>query len=170
MCELAALGAGSTFNPPLATTSGLNTAENKVGYYTFTAVAQDKAGNRSVEAVRTAVNDDDDPNVGVIIGGYAKRLLLSHRDVDGQPLDQEAYWAEARFAGLTGTQVIGDLTILNGGLLLPREGGVAVDAYNVDGDLSQSELESPKVKTFRGLQHVGKWCNYGTPIDRDCRH
>ena len=150
VCELAALGEGSTFNPPLATTSGLNTAE-KVGYYTFTAVAQDRAGNRSEEAVRTAVNDDDDPNVGVIIGGYASgsySLTVTLTD----NLSIRNYWAEARFAGLTETHSIGGLTILNGGLLLPREGGVEVDAYNVDGDLSQSELESPKVKTFRGLQ------------------
>ena len=153
VCELAPLGE-DRFNDPLATTSGLNGAE-KVGYYTFTALAQDRAGNRSEEKVRTAVNDDDDPNVGVIIGGYAKgsySLTVTLTD----NLSIRNYWAEARFGGLTVTDevTIGGLAISHGGLLLPREGGVEVDAYNVDGDLSQSKLESPKVLTFRGLQQL----------------
>ena len=54
---------GMAFNDPLATTSGLVGAE-VAGYYTFTAVAQDKAGNRSEEVVRTAANDDEDPELG----------------------------------------------------------------------------------------------------------
>ncbi len=152
VCELAPLLGEGTFNRPLATTSGLNTAET-VGYYTFTAVAQDMAGNRSVEAVRTAANDPEPPNAGVIIGGYADgsySLTVTLTD----NLSIKNYWTEARFGGmaLTDDVTIGGQAITNGGLLLPREGGVEVDAYNVDGDLSQSKLESPKVLTFRGLQ------------------
>ena len=58
VCELA--GEQLDYNEPLATTSGLLKDANKDGYYTFTAVSQDKAGNRSEEIVRTAVNDGDE--------------------------------------------------------------------------------------------------------------
>ena len=146
-CKLAPL---AEFNDPLATTSGLNDAE-KTGYYTFTALAQDKAGNRSEEIVRTAVNDDDAPNAGVIVGAYAKgaySLTVTLTD----NLSINAYWAETRFAAADGALQLGTVSI-DEGFFLPREGGVAVDDYNVDGDLSDSKLEpSFKVLTFRGLQ------------------
>ena len=156
VCDLAAL-AEDRFNDPLATTMGLNGAE-KVGYYTFTALAQDRAGNRSEEIVRTAAHDDDGPNAGVIVGGYAKGFYsLTVTLTDN--LSIRNYWAEARFGGLaavTDDVPIGGLQITHGGLLLPREGGVEVDAYNADGDLSKNKLEpSFQVETFRGLQADG---------------
>ena len=96
VCELAPL-AEDRFNDPLATTMGLNGAET-VGYYTFTALAQDKAGNRSEEIVRTAAHDDDGPNAGVIVGAYAEgsySLTVTLTD----NLSIRNYWAEARFGG-----------------------------------------------------------------------
>ena len=147
VCKLAPLG---DFNDPLATTSGLSpAADNEDGYYTFTAVSQDKAGNRSEEIVRTAVNDGDDPGVGVIVGGYAKgaySLTVTLTD----NLSIKEYWAEARFAA-TGTEDIGGVAIEEG-LLLPREGSVEVDTYNGPA-LTQSHLASGvEVLTFRALQ------------------
>ena len=54
---------------PLATTSGLN-SDAAVGYYTFSAKTVDKAGNSSVEMVRTALND------GLSSGGAASRWYV----------------------------------------------------------------------------------------------
>ena len=48
------------------------TPGSETGYYTFTALAQDKAGNKSEQIVRTTVNDDAAPVVGLIVGGYSK--------------------------------------------------------------------------------------------------
>ena len=147
-----ALAGGLGFNDPLATTSGLSpAADNEDGYYTFTAVAQDKAGNKSEPIMRTAVNDGDAPNVGVIVGGYDKgaySLTVTLTD----NLSIKEYWAEARFAANDASATLGGLTITNGGLLLPREGSMGVDTYNGP-ELTQSHLESGfKVLTFRAVQ------------------
>ena len=145
------LAGGLDFNDPLATTDGLDPADVEDGYYTFTALAQDKAGNRSEEIVRTAVDDVVDPKVGVIVGGYDKGAFsLTVTLTDN--LSIKEYWAEARFAADDASATLGGLTIANGGLLLPREGGAEVDAYNAP-ELTQSHLESGfKVLTFRAVQ------------------
>ena len=62
--ECASSLAGLDFNDPLATTDGLS-SDSETGYYTFTAVAQDNAGNKSEPIVRTAVNDGEVPRISV---------------------------------------------------------------------------------------------------------
>ena len=139
-CKLAG---GIGFNDPLATTDGLS-SDSETGYYTFTAVAQDKAGNKSEPIVRTAVNDGSAPDLGLIVGGYDKGAWSLTATLTDN-LSLKAYWAEA-FQVITG---VGDQT--NGILILPREGGVMVDEYNSP-DLTQSHLTTFTMQVFRALQ------------------
>ena len=114
------------------------------GYYTFTALSQDKAGNKSEQIVRTTVHDEKAPELGLIVGGYAKGAYsLTATLTDNLSIKQ--YWAEA-FDVIKG---VGDASVL----ILPREGAVAVDDYNSP-DLTQSHLTSPPVtmQVFRALQ------------------
>ena len=145
VCELAG---GIGFNDPLATTDGLSDAD-VAGYYTFTAVAQDKAGNKSEAAVRLAVNDDEAPELGLIVGGYSKGAWSLTATLTDD-LSLKAYWAEA-FDNLDiDGQGASDV------LILPREGSVAVDEYN-SADLTQSLLTTPPVtmQTYRAMQAAG---------------
>ena len=84
------------------------------GYYTFTALAQDEAGNKSEQVVRTALNDDEDPELGLIVGGYSKGAWSLTATLTDN-LSLKAYWAEVtdeiRLDG-SNTSVI----------ILPREG------------------------------------------------
>ena len=145
VCELAG---GVDFNDPLATTDGLSGAD-VAGYYTFTAVAQDKAGNKSEEVVRTAANDGEAPELGLIVGGYSKGAWsLTATLTDNLSLKQ--YWAEA-FDNLDiDGQGVSDV------MILPREGLVSVDEYNA-ADLTQSLLTTPPVtmQTYRAIQAAG---------------
>ncbi len=140
VCKLAPLGG---FNNPLATTAGLSGSET-VGYYTFTAEAQDKAGNKSEQLVRTAVNDGEAPELGLIVGGYDKGAFSLTATLTDD-LSVKQYWAEA-FDAITD---VGNGSVL----ILPREDSVAVDDYN-SADLTQSLLTSPPVTmmVFRALQ------------------
>ncbi len=151
VCELAG---GLDFNDPLATTSGLVAADTDDGYYTFTAEVRDKAGNRSEQRVRTAVNDNEPPNVGVIVGAYDKGSYPLTVTVTDN-LSIAKYWAEMRFAEDNQDLNLGTGAVIgNRGLVLPREGGVAVDDYNAA--LTQSHLTSPPltVQILRGLHSV----------------
>ena len=142
VCELAG---GIGFNDPLATTDGLS-SDSETGYYTFTAVAQDKAGNRSEPIVRTAVNDGTAPDLGLIVGGYSRGAWSLTATLTDN-LSLKSYWAEA-------FQVIPAVGPTTGGILiLPREGSVAVDEYN-SADLTQSLLTTPPItmQVFRALQ------------------
>ena len=142
VCKLAG---GVDFNDPLATTDGLMGA-SVAGYYTFTAVAQDKAGNKSEEVVRTAANDGEAPELGLIVGGYEKGVYSLTATLTDN-LSLKAYWAEA-FDNLDiDGQGASDV------LILPREGSVAVDEYN-SADLTQSHLTTPPVtmQTYRAMQ------------------
>ena len=129
---------------PLATTTGL---PGDMGYYTFTAKVVDKAGNSSEEVTRTALHDTGVPVTNTIVGAYdtkTGRYSLIATVTDN--LSIKEYWAEMRFAGSPG-----GLTITNN-LFLPREGGVAVDAYNAD-DLTTSTLASSfMAHTFQAIQ------------------
>ena len=137
-CVLAA--EGIDFNDPLATTKGLSSTTKTHGYYTFTAISQDKAGNRSEEVMRTAVNDDEDPELGLIVGGYDKgSWSLTATLTDDLSIKQ--YWAEA----------VDDIAGITGAIILPREGPVMVDEYNSP-DLTQNLLETVKMQVFRALQ------------------
>ena len=53
----------------LVTTTGVAAAET-VGYYTFTALSRDKAGNRSIEISRVALEDMVTPGAGLIVGAF----------------------------------------------------------------------------------------------------
>ncbi len=53
----------------LVTTTGVAAAET-VGYYTFTALSRDKAGNRSEEISRVALEDTEAPGAGLIVGAF----------------------------------------------------------------------------------------------------
>ena len=149
-CKLAAVDddgnyIGVEFNDPLATTSGLADADVD-GYYTFTAVAQDKAGNRSEEVVRTAANDGADPELGLIVGGYDKgSWSVTATLTDNLSIKQ--YWAEAT-ENITLEGGAGDL------IILPREGSVTVDEYNSP-DLTQSHLTTLTMQVYRALQAAG---------------
>ena len=129
---------------PLATTVGL---PDGVGYYTFTALSLDKAGNKSVQMVRTAVHDTKAPELGLIVGGYAKGAYSLTATLTDD-LSIKHYWAEAFdiITGVSTTPV----------LILPREGSVAVDDYD-SADLTQSRLTSPPLtmEVFRALQAGG---------------
>ena len=139
------LAGGLEFNDPLATTDGLNGA-SEAGYYTFTAVSRDKAGNRSEQLVRTAVNDDDAPDLGLIVGGYDKgSWLLTATLTDN--LSIKEYWAEA----LNDIDLDADGTAETGIVILPREGSVKVDEYN-SSELTQNLLETVQMQVFRALQ------------------
>ena len=146
-CQLAG-GFGDNFNDPLATTAGLSSA-SETGYYTFTALTRDKAGNESEQIVRTAVNDGEGPKLGLIVGGYAKDVFsLTATLTDDLSIKQ--YWAEA----------FDELTLDNGAvslLILPSEGAVAVDDYNNMPNLKQSHLTDPPLtmEVFRALQAGG---------------
>ena len=116
-----------------------------MGYYTFTAMAQDKAGNKSEEVVRIAVNDNEPPRVGLIVGGYDKGAWSLTATLTDN-LSVKAYWAEASES----------ITLTGGAsqvLILPREGGVMVDEYNSP-MLTQSHLTTPPItmQVFRALQ------------------
>ncbi|MDE0248873.1 MAG: Ig-like domain-containing protein [Gammaproteobacteria bacterium] len=143
------LAGGLDFNDPLATTDGLDPADVEDGYYTFTARAVDKAGNMSETVVRTAVDDDEDPELGLIVGGYSKGNWSVTATLTDN-LSLKSYWLEA-FDNLdidgTGAADI---------LILPREGDVAVDEYNSP-DLTQSLLTTPPVtmQTYRAMQAAG---------------
>ena len=132
---------------PLATTADL---PGDMGYYTFTAETADKAGNSSGEVTRTALHDTTVPQTSTIVGAYDTKtgsysLIATVTD----NLSIKEYWAETRFAASPG-----GLTITNN-LFLPREGGVAVDAYNAD-DLTTSTLASSfTAQTFQGIQTAG---------------
>ena len=137
------LDGGADFNDPLATTEGLGSG-SETGYYTFTALAQDKAGNKSEMVMRTAVSDGDDPELGLIVGGYSSgswSLTTTLTD----DLSLKAYWPEA-------VQVIAGVGPTTGGItILPREGGVMVDEYNSP-TLTQSHLTTFTMQVFRALQ------------------
>ena len=98
----------------------------------------DKAGNSSVEIVRTALNDGDEAR------GQAQSSVTMMRKTSTYSLlatvtdnfSIKEYWAEARFSG----SPIGGLAIADN-LFLPREGAVAVDAYNAP-TLTQATLAS----------------------------
>ena len=139
------LAGGLDFNDPLATTDGLNDASG-AGYYTFTAMSQDKAGNVSEQLVRTAVNDGKAPELGLIVGGYSKgSWSLTATLTDN--LSIKEYWAEA----VDVFTDVGDQT--DGIVILPREGSVSVDAYN-SAELTQNLLTTPPLtmQVFRALQ------------------
>ena len=139
------LAGGLDFNDPLATTDGLNDASG-AGYYTFTAMSQDKAGNMSEQLVRTAVNDGKAPELGLIVGGYSKgSWSLTATLTDN--LSIKEYWAEA----VDVITDVGDQT--DGIVILPREGSVSVDAYN-SAELTQNLLTTPPLtmQVFRALQ------------------
>ena len=143
-------------NPPLATTAGLSPSPKMHGYYTFTAHARDKAGNKSETLVRTAVNDDEKPQAGLIVGGYSKgayTLTVTATD----DLSIKSYWPEQRVLGTSMNQ-----TNASSGLdvgfsatdivkILPSEGLVMVDEYN--GSLTQNHLETITMKSFRAVQN-----------------
>ena len=138
---------------PLATTTGL---PGDMGYYTFAAKVADKAGNSSEEATRTALHDTTVPVTNTIVGAYdtkTGRYSLIATVTDN--LSIKEYWAEMRFGALPGG--VG-LTITNN-LVLPREGGVAVDAYNAD-DLTTTTLASSfTAHTFQAIQAAGDITN-----------
>ena len=149
---------GMDFNAPLATTDGLSDAE-VVGYYTFTAQSQDKAGNKSEQVVRTAVHDGEAPELGLIVGGYSRGAWsLTATLTDDLSLKQ--YWPEAVDV-ITG---VGDPTA--GITILPREGSVMVDEYNSP-DLTQSLLTSPPLtmQVFRALQPANTSATNDDPAD-----
>ena len=129
---------------PLATTTGL---PGDMGYYTFSASTTDKAGNSSGEVMRTALHDTTVPVTNTIVGAYDTKtgsysLIATVTD----NLSIKEYWAEMRYAASPG-----DLTITNN-LFLPREGGVAVDAYNAD-DLTKTTLASSfMAHAFQAIQ------------------
>ena len=136
---------GLSISLPLATTTGLPAG---MGYYTFVAETADRAGNSSEEVMRTALHDTTPPQTNTIVGEYDEktgRYSLVATVTDN--LSIKDYWAEMRFDGL----LPGDLTIANN-LFLPREGGVAVDAYNAP-DLTTSTLASSfMAHTYRAVQ------------------
>ena len=143
-CKLAG-GFGDNFNDPLATTAGLSSA-SETGYYTFTALSQDKAGNKSTQLVRTTVNDGGAPELGLIVGGYAKGAYsLTATLTDDLSIKQ--YWAEAfdNIAGVGADAV----------LILPREGSVAVDDYNN----GRADAKPPYITTRHdaGLPGPASW-------------
>ena len=160
-CKLAG-GFGDNFNDPLATTAGLSSA-SETGYYTFTALSQDKAGNKSEQLVRTTVNDEEAPKLGLIVGGYAKGAYsLTATLTDDLSIKQ--YWAEA-FDNIDG---VGTDAVL----ILPREGSVAVDDYN-SAELTQSHLTSPPVtvQVFRApASWCSQYCSCHHRFDTCCRH
>ena len=140
---------------PLATTTGLPLATaDSVGYYTFTASVKDKAGNSSEEVTRTALHDRTVPVTNTIVGAYdtkTGRYSLIATVTDN--LSVKEYWAELNYAASPG-----GLTITNS-LVLPREGAVAVDAYNAD-DLTTSTLASSfMAHAFQGIQTAGDLTN-----------
>ena len=149
--KLKAAELGLDISLPLATTTSITDAGE--GYYTFSAKTVDKAGNSSVEIVRTALHDTKIPVATTIVGSYdGKTSTYSLLATLTDNLSIKEYWAEARFAGL---QLGGGITLTedNGGnLFLPREGGVAVDAYNEE-DLTQAHLASDlTAQTYRAIQ------------------
>ena len=125
----------------------------RLGYYTFTALAQDKAGNKSEQIVRTTVNDTDAPELGLIVGGYDKGAWSLTATLTDN-LSLKAYWAEAfdevdlvTAVAMNGIRTITSTSVL----ILPQEGGMAVDEYNSP-DLTQSYLNTFTMQGFQALQ------------------
>ena len=118
---------------PLATTAGL---PDGIGYYSFTGSVTDKAGNVSEEAARTALHDPAGIMASTIVGNYNEKTgEYSMVATVTDDLSIKEYWSESRFGDIT----VGAGGTITGGLFLPREGAVSVDAYNA-ASLTQATL------------------------------
>ena len=133
---------GYRFAGALVTTTGV-TDDPKTGYYTFSAYARDRAGNKSTGISRVALHDEDDPAPGIIGGNWDKKT--SEYSVTVTLTDDFSvrdYYVALDFG-----------TTAN----LPNPEGVfrvmaadVVDAYN--SELTQSRIVTPDISAFRALQ------------------
>ncbi len=109
------------------------------GYYTFTALAQDKAGNKSDEISRVAVHDTEDPVVSVAATTGSKDGDLDHNLV----------------GTVTDALSIRDYSIaaLVDGVYYGLESGlVDVDAYDADPTTPSVSVDEAITLPFLGLQ------------------
>ena len=137
-------GEGLAYSGAVVRTTGVM-SKGTVGYYTFTAQAQDKAGNKSAEISRVALRDDSrDASGGVIVGTFNdKKSSVDLTVTLTDDLSVRDYYVSLNFdAAPTGT------TPTRFRLMNP----VAVDAYN-SATLTQKTADpSGSFNAFRAIQ------------------
>ena len=138
---------GYRFIGALGTTTGLLPpgADTKTGYYTFSAYARDRAGNKSTGISRVALHDPTAPDVGIIAGSWDEKT--SEYSVTVTLTDDFSirdYYVALDFPEAT---------------YLPLPDGIfrvkaveGIDGY--DSELSQSEILTKDVGAFRALQQA----------------
>ena len=125
----------------LVTTTGV-AAASTVGYYTFTAVARDKAGNRSEEISRVALEDTSPPGAGLIVGTFdAKKSSYSVTVTATDNLSVRDHYLAMVFPATDG---------LEGTAPELRLSKTAVDAYN--DALTKTTSFSGSINAVRALQ------------------
>ena len=136
---------GYRFIGALGTTTGLlPTDDAKTGYYTFSAYARDKAGNKSTGISRVALHDPTMPAVGIIGGNWDKKT--SEYSVTVTLTDDFSirdYYVTLDFADEQAY-----LPVASGIFRVKAVEGI--DGY--DSELSQSEILTKDVGAFRALQ------------------
>ena len=128
----------------LVTTTGV-AAASTIGYYTFTAVARDKAGNRSEEISRVALEDTTPPGAGLIVGAFdSKKSSYSVTVTATDNLSVRDYYLAMVVPAVAGLENSAGGTPE---LRLPR---TAVDAYN--DALTQTTSFSGSINAVRAVQ------------------
>ena len=138
---------GYKFAGALVSTTGLlpTGADTKTGYYTFSAYARDRAGNKSTGMSRVALHDPTMPAVGIIGGSWDEET--SEYSVTVTLTDDfsiQDYYVALDF----GVDVATYLPVANGRFRVKAVEGI--DGYN--SELSQSEILTKDVGAFRALQ------------------
>ena len=145
-CGGAFKGFGYSSGDDLASTNILPLGANDVGYYTFTAQAQDKAGNLSEEISDVALSDTDYParaNVRVTEGSSSKPLAYT-LDIN---LDDDLSVRDYYVAMTVGTTV-GPVTDVTPIRLGDTE---QVDAYNASELTTDMDAAKKVTLPFLGL-------------------
>ena len=128
----------------LVTTVGVSGA-SAIGYYTFTAIAQDKAGNRSDEISRMALLDHEQPQISVGAPSTVDEAFDVRVSLDDD-LSIRDYYLEARY----------DDDAFEGDVDNVRIGSItAVDSYNAD-PLTRDRSVTIEVDIPLKLQRLGQ--------------
>ncbi|MDE0082090.1 MAG: Ig-like domain-containing protein [Gammaproteobacteria bacterium] len=124
--------------------------QDDIGYYTFTAMSQDKAGNRSDQISRTVLLDTEQPGANVNAPGS----VIGSFDA-GVSMSDDLSIRDYRVSGIytdTNNNVFPAANATSDGDITLRLGITgAVDAYNAP-ELTQSTRQDVKVNTFLILQ------------------
>ena len=132
--------------------------QDDIGYYTFTAMSQDKAGNRSDPINRTVLLDTEDPGAninapGSVSGSFDVGVSMS------DDLSIRDYRVSAIFNDDGTIFDVADVDTPNTRVTLRLGITGTVDAYNAPDPLTQATREDVKVNTFLILQGTASGTN-----------